>query len=276
MSIHGYGVEVHQPFLSTPFIPKESQQAEEPKWWTSEGIQRRVEEMLGHHDAAEGDDDDDMSSQGGSTPEDEDEDEGCDHNDQEDAEMGDDQEDEEELDSEDEEVSEDEFPKTRVGGRTDIARHMLDRHLHLTDQDIEEMGHFCHKLQQAVHQFTENRDKTKLKLLGFSSVTEARRAFSMLGRKGRLPWTSPFFKGSMPWIRSSAFILLPPAHMLLHGLCKTFLAFSFGWVKGWSTRTASDQRPLLLTRPALDAFRVRYSQGCGILSDVFPSCSQRV
>ncbi|NJR41269.1 MAG: hypothetical protein HC767_00065 [Akkermansiaceae bacterium] len=131
--------------------------------------------------------------------------------------------------------------------------------LHLTDDDLEAMGHFAHAVQQALQMFRTTRRKDKIRSLGFHTVADAKRVFSLLGRKGRMPWSAPYFKHNMPYIRSSALILLPPAHMLLHGLCKTFLAFSFGKFPGWKTQSASEDRPLLLSKQALDCFKVRFS-----------------
>jgi hypothetical protein len=128
----------------------------------------------------------------------------------------------------------------------------------LTDEHLIMLGELAHAVQHAIKQWENDRSVAAFKNLGLRNVSEARNAISLTGRKGRCPWSSLYFRRNLPYIRSSSLVLLPPAHMLLHGIKKTFLKMSFGKGEtGWKTRDASDDKPLLFSRDQINSFKVR-------------------
>jgi hypothetical protein len=137
----------------------------------------------------------------------------------------------------------------------------------LDDKDQESMSELAHSLKNAIFTWGQNKKQKKpqsndmFRCLGFKNVTEARAALQLLGRKGRPVWSSAYFRQNMPYIRTilaSTIVLLPPAHMLLHGLMKTFLVHSFGNSgSGWKTKDACPEKPFIFSSAAIKQFQVR-------------------
>ena len=51
---------------------------------------------------------------------------------------------------------------------------------------------------------------------------------TLLGRKGKMPWLRKRFRRSLPYIKADEIVLMPVAHMLLHGLCKDLFQYALG------------------------------------------------
>jgi hypothetical protein len=143
--------------------------------------------------------------------------------------------------------------------------------MRLEDEDLNDLADLAHALKQAIRTWQQNKKRRQQQMnqefrrLGFKNITQARQALSYLGRKGRPVWSSAYFKENLPYIRPSTIVLLPPAHMLLHGLVKTFLGLSFGkWGTGWKTKDASQLKAFLFSSTAIKAFQVQFS--CHFLS----------
>jgi hypothetical protein len=145
----------------------------------------------------------------------------------------------------------------------------------LGDADLHAMADLAHALKHAIVVWQRNKKQqiqqanSDFRHLGFRNVTEARQALSFLGRKGRPVWSSSYFREQLPYISPSSIILLPPAHMLLHGLVKTFLGLSFGkWGSGWKTKDASERKAFLFSREIINGFQVRLMAPLSITQSV--------
>jgi hypothetical protein len=223
--IHGYTEAVEQPFLVAPFTRYPGDEEPQLKWWTAQGTARRAAELekeVGHLQADEpatGDQNANDADASGS-----------------------------ELGMEGAEI-----PKLPV----------YSQELLLGDADLHAMADLAHAVKHAIMTWQQNKKQKRqqtnheFRRLGFRNVTEARQALSFLGRKGRPVWSSAYFKEHLPYIRPSSIVLLPPAHMLLHGLFKTFLGLSFGkWGTGWKTKDASEHKAFLFSSETIKAFQV--------------------
>ncbi len=194
-----------------------------PKWWTPEGTARRVTALNtaeGEHARQTGSDvASETSPSQDVTTDDDDDDADC---------------------------PTAAAPRLRVGSSQ----------LVLSDKDLEEMGTFAHAVQHALHQARKARDFDCLRALGLSTIGDADKVFTLLGRRGQMPWLLPYFKRHLPYIQASNVVLLPPAHMLLHGLVKSWLCLSFGKCPGWKTQQASIEQPFIFSQRAIKTFHV--------------------
>jgi hypothetical protein len=105
----------------------------------------------------------------------------------------------------------------------------------------------------------DDKRVSKLRNAAVSSKTAAEAERKQLGRKGLLPWTTDYFLQTLPYIKSSDFILVPVAHLFLHGLMKTLLKHAL-----LSKEIAG--HPVIFTSEQRKAVQVR-------ATEMFCSCS---
>jgi hypothetical protein len=225
-------VKVDQPFLRDPFLIEDPDEDWRPKWWTPEGVERRAAIL---NAALQG-------CPAGAA-----------------AEVADLNAGEQVLAQPEQEIAQ----PAPVQRAEEQAANQHNHHkvyspeMLLSDDDLVTLGDFAHAVQHAIKEWEKDKNTEELRSLGFRNVTEARSVISLIGRKGRSPWSAAYFKHNLPYIKPSTLVLLPPAHMLLHGLMKTFLKLSFGKLEpGWKTRDASEEKPFLFSRSTINAFKV--------------------
>jgi hypothetical protein len=96
----------------------------------------------------------------------------------------------------------------------------------LTDEDFDNHGQVAHIVRTALAEAARGDNRLLMELNINKSRAEL--VFRSLGRKGRCVWLSPYFKEALPYISTSTLVLVPVAHLFLHGLLKDLLCFVFG------------------------------------------------
>jgi hypothetical protein len=69
------------------------------------------------------------------------------------------------------------------------------------------------------------RQQLLRELGGDGTKNAAERELKVLGRNGQLPWLLPDACGFVPYCRSARLVKSSPAHALLHGIVKPFMAY---------------------------------------------------
>lgn len=130
----------------------------------------------------------------------------------------------------------------------------------LSDVELEQIGEFVHQVAAAraaakKKEAGKGRDNSKLRSLGYRNLKETEDLFKELGRNGRLPWASPYFKRWLGYIQATTFVQLPPAHLLLHGLVSALWKLAMGKESGWQHKDNKDC-PFLMSKEQLKLFKV--------------------
>jgi hypothetical protein len=142
---------------------------------------------------------------------------------------------------------------TREGGRT--YSRLCDPRNVLSDIDLEQMGEFVHQIK-AAEAAARCKDYSKLLSFGYRNLGETADVPRIMGRNGRLPWASPYFKKHLGYIKSSTFVQLPPAHMILHGLVSGLWTLALGKEPGWEHKDKRDC-PFIFSKEAIKQFQVQ-------------------
>lgn len=122
----------------------------------------------------------------------------------------------------------------------------------LINEELEEIGEFVHQVE-AANSLAREGDYSKLRALGYRNLESAKDVPKEMGLRGRLPWAAPYYKNKLSYIHSLNFVLLPPAHLLLHGLVKSLWALAAGKVSGWER---GKDTPFVLSHTAVKQFKV--------------------
>lgn len=127
----------------------------------------------------------------------------------------------------------------------------------LSDVELEDMGEFVHQVNACIAAARAG-DYSKLRSYGYSTITQAQQVSTEMGRKGRLPWASPYFKKYLGYIKSSTFVELPPAHLFLHGLTSALWTVATGKLSGWELKDdRGKESPFVFQREQLAEFKVQ-------------------
>jgi hypothetical protein len=146
-----------------------------------------------------------------------------------------------------------------------------DSRLQLSGGELIAVGEFAQRLHEGRREFYEAGKKEILDGMGIKGVTEAKELMGMLGRRARMPCCAPRYQMKLPYLNPETLVCIPPAHLFLRGLVRSFISYAVGKLSGHSTPAESNtNEPLLIDRPGIARIKVCVSMSCVCLHYCMP------
>jgi hypothetical protein len=132
-----------------------------------------------------------------------------------------------------------------------------DSRLQLNSTELHVVGEFAQRLHEGRREFYERGTKEIFETMGVKGVTEAKDIMGKLGRRARMPCCAHRYQVKLPYINPETLVCLPPAHLFLRGLLRSFVSYALKKMTGHNTPADSnDAEPLLIDRRGIENIKV--------------------